>query len=95
MFGSFSKVHKEESYASECKALPENVIEHFKKEKNHSWVYLFDRGQTSTEAFKNMKSEDGLLFIGRLNENRKLKQTKSFNLESIDFTQGELLEDGL
>jgi transposase len=95
MFGSFSKVHKEESYASECKALPKNVIEHFKKEKNHSSVYLFDRGQTSTEAFKNMKSEEGLLFIGRLNENRKLKQTKSFNLESVDFTQGELLEDGL
>lgn len=95
MFGSFSKVHKEESYAAECKALPENVIEHFKKEQDHATVYLFDRGQVSTEAFKDMKSEEGLLFIGRLKENRKLKEVKSFDVANIEFTQGELLEDGL
>jgi transposase len=95
MFGCFSKVHKEESYASECKALPENVTGHFKKEKGHSSVYLFDRGQNSAEAFKNMKSEEGLLFIGRLNENRKLKHIQSFDIKNVEFTQGELLEDGL
>jgi len=95
MFGSFSKVHMEESYASESKALPENVIEHFKKEKDHSSIYLFDRGQVSTDAFKNMKSEEGLFFIGRLLENRKLKSIKSYNIENVDFMQGELLGDGL
>ena len=95
MFGSFSKVHKEESYAAESKALPENVMEHFKKEKDRSSVYIFDRGQVSVEAFKEMKMEEGLLFIGRLVENRKLKQIKSFKIEGVDFTQGKLMEDGL
>jgi hypothetical protein len=95
MFGSFCKVHKQESYANECKPLCENVMEHFKKEQDHSSVYLFDRGQTSTDAFTGMKSEEGLWFIGRLKENRKLKHIKSFNILDVDFTQGQLLEDGL
>jgi len=95
MFCGFSKVHKEETYASECNALPENVIEHFKKEKDHAFVYIFDRGQTSTEVFKDIKSEEGLLFVGRLKENRKLKHVKSFDTEGVYFTQGKLQEDGL
>ena len=95
MFGSFSKVHKEERYACESKALPENVMGHFKKEKDHATVYLFDRGQSSTQAFADMKSEEGLLFVGRLQENRKRKHVKSFDVSSVDFSQGELLEDGL
>ena len=95
MFGSFTKLHKEDSYASESKALSENVMSHFKKEKDHSSVYLFDRGQTSAEAFKAMKSEEGLLFIGRLQESRKLKGVKLFDTHNIDFTQGNLLEDGI
>jgi len=95
MFGCFTKVHKDKSYANECKALPENVMEHFKKEKEHSKVYIFDRGQASAEAFKDMNSEEGLLFVGRLNENRKLKQIESFDLDGVVFTQGSLLEDGL
>jgi hypothetical protein len=95
MFGSFVKTHKESKYCNECNALPENVINHFKKEKEHSSVYLFDRGQSSADAFKEMKSEEGLLFIGRLSENRRLKQVKLFDIEGVDFTQGELLKDGL
>jgi len=95
MFGSFSKVHREQSYISEIKALPENVINHFKKEKNHSTVYLFDRGQSSAEAFKDMKSEENLLFIGRLNENRRLEQVKLFDTINVDFNQGKLQGDGL
>ena len=95
MFGSFAKPHKEKTYSNECKALSENVMGHFKKAKDHSSVYLFDRGQASTDAFREMKSEEGLLFIGRLQENRKLKQIKSFDIEHVDFTQGELMKDGL
>jgi hypothetical protein len=95
MFGSFSKVHKEESYANECQALSENVREHFKKEQGHSTVYIFDRGQASAESFTGMKSEEGLLFIGRLKENRKLEHVKSFDIKKVEFTQGELFEDGL
>lgn len=95
MFGSFFKIHKEASYSNECKALSENVLDHFKKEKGHSSVYLFDRGQASVDAFREMKLEEGLLFIGRLKESRKLKLVKSNDVSPVDFTQGELLEDGL
>jgi len=95
MFGSFAQAHHEQSYCSECNALPENVISHFKKEKGHSSVYLFDRGQSSADAFKGMKSEEGLLFVGRLNETRKLKQVELFDIKDVNFTQGELQQDGL
>ena len=95
MFGSFAKVHKDKSYINECQPLCENVVGHFKKEKDHSTVYLFDRGEYSADAFRDMKSEEGLLFIGRLNEQRKLKQVKLFEVTGVDFTQGELHEDGL
>ncbi len=95
MFGSFANPHKEKTYSNECNALLENVIGHFKKEKDHSTVYLFDRGQASAEAFKNMKIEKGLWFIGRLNENRKLRHISSLTIDNVEFTQGELLEDGL
>jgi IS4 transposase len=58
-------------------------------------VYIFDRGQNSADAFKEMKSEEGLLFIGRLNENRKLKQIKLLDIANVNFTQGELQKDGI
>jgi hypothetical protein len=32
------------------------------------------------------------LFIGRLEENRKLKQAESFDVTGVDFTQGRLSE---
>ena len=95
MFGSFCKVHKEGRYASECHALPENVMDSFVETKDHSKVYIFDRGQASAEAFKGMKSKNGLLFIGRLKENRKLKFIKESGVNNANFTQGELLSDGI
>jgi len=52
MYGNFTKTHNEEKYASECLALPENIIEHFKKDKEHSSVYVFDRGLSSAKAFE-------------------------------------------
>ena len=42
-----------------------------------------------------MKSEEGLMFIGRLIENRKLKKVKLFDTKNVKFSHGELLEDGL
>jgi hypothetical protein len=93
MFGSLGCVHTKEEYASECLALPENVKSHFKKEQNHATVYLFDRGQCSAEAFREMKSEEGLLFIGRLQDNRKLKIIRSDNTETVAFSHGKLILD--
>jgi hypothetical protein len=95
MFGCFCQVHKDKSYANENKALPKNVMGHFKKEKNHATVYIFDRGLARADSFKAMKSEENLLFVGRLNENRKLKQVDLFDTANVKFTQGELQGDGL
>lgn len=95
MYGSCAQTHTEEKYASEALALPENVLEHFKKSADHASVYLFDRGQCSAEAFREMKSEQGLLFIGRLLENRKLHIIKEFDLTFKRFQSGELKQDAL
>lgn len=95
MFGSFSKIHKESSYTDECKALSENVLDHFKKAKDHSLVYLFDRGQACSNYFCEMQSQENLFFVGRLKENRKMLLVNSLLKEEDSFEDGLLLEDGL
>ena len=95
MFGSMANVYKEACYSSENCALPKNVMSHFKKEKDHVAVYLFDRGLSSAEKFQDMNAEEGLFFVGRLIENRRLKHVESFDVASVDFTQGKLLSDGI
>jgi hypothetical protein len=88
MYGSCAATHTEEKYASESLALPENVIVHFKKSADHADVYVFDRGQSSTESFREMKSHKGLLFVGRLLENRKLHIVRDFDLTFRHFQWG-------
>lgn len=95
MFASFCKVHTQEAYANESLALPENVLGHFKKEKHHSSIYLFDRGQSSSEKFVQLKKEQGLLFIGRLCEKRKLEFVQDITFHGHDFKYGSLEQDGL
>lgn len=94
MFGSLGNAHKFPSYINECLALPENVIKHFKKDKNHSGVYVFDRGMNSAAKFGELNAHEGLSFIGRLVENRRMVCVESFPVEDC-FTDGILLEDGL
>jgi IS4 transposase len=95
MYGSCAKVHKEEKYASEALALPENVIAHFKSSADHAQVYIFDRGQSSANAFSTMKSHKGLLFVGRLLENRKLHIVKECDCTFKRFEQGTVKQDAL
>jgi transposase len=95
MYGSCAATHTEEKYASECLALPENVIAHFKKSADHAEVYVFDRGQSSAESFREMKSHKGLLFVGRLLENRKLHIVRDFDLTFRRFQWGELKQDAI
>lgn len=71
------------------------VTTHFQKVKDHSFVYILDRGQNSAEAFKVMKSHEGLLFVGRFTEKYKLLVVEDLKKESDVFTDGELLEDKL
>lgn len=93
MFPSYFKFHNEPKYCSESFALPENVFEHFKKEKDHAPVYIIDRGQSSAESFEAMKSEETLSFVGRLSENRKLFVTEERDVENVDFSTGILISD--
>jgi hypothetical protein len=95
MYGSCAKTHSEESYGNESLALPENVLSHFKQTEDHACVYIFDRAQSSADSFGRMKAEKGLLFVGRLMENRKLKVVKSFDLTFKKFGGGELKQDAL
>ncbi|NDW13893.1 IS4 family transposase [Bacteroides sp. 214] len=93
MFPSYFKAHNEENYASEVLALTENVMDHFKKEKDHASVYIVDRGQCSAESFKAMSAEDGLHFVGRLQENRRIKVLSSQDVLYSEFAEGELVSD--
>ena len=95
MFASFATIHSGDRESSESVVLPQNVMGHFQKVKDHSSVYILDRGQNSAEAFKAMKSDEGLLFVGRLTEKRKLLVVEDLKKESDVFTDGELLEDKL
>lgn len=93
MYGSCAQTHTEEKYASESLSLPENVLEHFKKTEDRVSVYLFDRGQPSTAKFVEMKSQNGLLFAGRLLESRELHIVREFDLTFKRFAHGELKMD--
>lgn len=95
MFGSCCTTHTQEKYACESNALPENVMAHFRKTKDHAHVYIFDRGQSSAASFKMMKQEEGLLFVGRLLENRKLSIVREFDLTFKKFSYGKLKQDAL
>lgn len=100
MFASCANVFKEEKYACESLAIPENVVGHFKKEKDHALVYLFDRGMSSSQKMGHFLEEEGLYFVGRLLENRKLKfQEDLLEKEKTHgkelFAYGQLLQDSL
>jgi len=95
MYGSFALLHSENRYTNESLALPENVMEHFKKTDGKSNVYVFDRGQTSTAAFARMKSNGGLRFVGRPVENRKPVVVREFDLTFKKFTCGTIKQDAL
>ncbi|GHT07549.1 hypothetical protein AGMMS49525_16710 [Bacteroidia bacterium] len=95
MYGTCAAVHTAEKYANESLALPKNVTGHFKRTPDHALAYVFDRGQSSGNAFSEMKSNQGLLFVGRLMENRKLVVVKNFDLTFRHFSHGELKQDAL
>ncbi|MDR2681225.1 MAG: IS4 family transposase [Tannerella sp.] len=94
-YGSCVSTHTQEKYASESLALPENVIKHFRKCPDHASVYLIDRGQSSTSAFDEMNSHEGLRFVGRLQENRRLLRVKTRDTSFKRFGDGILKEDAL
>ena len=95
MFASFATIHSGDRENNESVVLPQNIMGHLQKVKAHSSVYILDRGQNSAEAFRTMKSQDGLFFVGRLTDKRKMLVVEDLKKESDVFTDGELLEDKL
>lgn len=94
-FASLGNVFHQESHANESLAMPETILAHFKKEKDHASVYLFDRGLSSANKLGELHAQQGLLFVGRLMENRKLKFIRDLSVSEEEFTNGKLLQDSL
>jgi len=82
------------SYSSEDIALPEVVLSHVKKEKNHQNIYVLDRGLQSTRTMKAF-TDDSIKFICRTKENRKYVELKSFISadQDLDFGESTLITD--
>ncbi len=76
------------SYSSEDVALPEVVLNHVKKEKNHQNIYILDRGLQSTRTMKSF-SDDTIRFICRTKEDRKYVELKSLISADQDLDLGE------
>ena len=83
-----SSVFTSRSYSSEDIALPEAVMSHVKKERNHQNIYVMDRGLQSTRTMKSF-SKDSVTFICRAKENRKYVELDSFLTENQDLDLGE------
>ncbi len=76
------------TYSSEDIALPEVVLNHVKKEKNHQNIYVLDRGLQSGRTMKNF-SKESIRFICRSKENRKHVELESFIMDGQDLDFGE------
>jgi hypothetical protein len=83
-----SNVFTTRSYSSEEIALPEAVMNHVKKEKNHQNIYVMDRGLQSTRTMKSF-SKDSVRFVCRSKEKRKFVELDSFLTENQDLDLGE------
>ena len=84
----FSQVFTSGKYSSEDNGLPEVVMNHVKKEKNHQNIYVMDRGLQSTRTMKSF-SKESVRFVCRSKENRKYVELDSFMIENQDLDLGE------
>lgn len=67
----------ENEYLSENNALPSVIDDYIKKDTGHANIYLFDRGVQSGHVLSGYSQQEGVSFVGRLKENRKLKELES------------------
>lgn len=72
-----SQVFVENKYLSENNALSSVIDDYIKKDKWHANIYLFDRGIQSGHVLSEYSQEEKASFVGRLKENRKLKELES------------------
>lgn len=87
-------VFTEARYTSEDVALPEVIMNHVKKERDHKNIYVIDRGFQSTRTMKAF-TNDSVRFICRTKENRKYIELKSLmkKNQSLDLGESTLIKD--
>lgn len=84
------EVFTDATYLSEDIALPEAILGHVKKEKDHNNIYIFDRGMQSARTLKGF-SKDKIPFVARLKENRKFVEMENLMKGNQDSDLGESL----
>lgn len=76
-------------YSSEDLALPEAILKHVEKDKNHNNIYVIDRGLQSTKTMQEFTSKE-IPFIIRCKQNRKFNEIESLikeaNFNSSNYT---------
>lgn len=95
MFASLGCAHSQMEYTSESIALPQNIMSHFKKVKDHASVYLFDRGLSTGSKLSEMSNTDNLFFVGRLSENSRIDIVEAREVEEVEFDGGTLIQDDM
>lgn len=83
-----SEVFTSTGYGSEDIALPEVVMGHVKKETGHRNIYVMDRGLQSTRTIADF-SKQGVTFVCRAKENRKMVELESFITAAMELDLGE------
>lgn len=74
-------------YSSEDLALPEAILKHVEKAKNHNNIYVIDRGLQSTKTMKEFTSKS-IPFIIRAKQNRKINEIESLiKVDDLNQTQ--------
>jgi hypothetical protein len=89
-----SNVFTAPTYSSEDIALPEVIMNHVKREENHSNIYVIDRGLQSGKTMKSFHA-GSIQFICRAKENRKHIELESFlkQGQNVDLGESILIKD--
>lgn len=80
---AFIDLFTEQSYLSENKALYASLKWNVKPTDGHRNLYVVDRGLNSTLKLNALKNE-GIYFVGRLNQNRVYKVVKELPVSQMD-----------
>ncbi|MDO5989798.1 IS4 family transposase [Flavivirga amylovorans] len=84
------EVFDSQTYTSEENALPKTILNHVKKQKDHTNIYVIDRGLQSSRTMKKFDDQK-ISFIVRARENRKYQQVQSLIEEHQQKDLGELV----
>lgn len=87
-----AEVLDDKKYLSEDNAMPKVIDQLIKADKNHSNLYIFDRGLSALSSFNSINSQDSK-FVGRIKTNRKMRFVRDIKTGDTDLGNLELKED--